>query len=451
MADKHEAPDTYVIPPNFIETGTIFGGMFKLRNAIEAGLLAAAAGLPFLRLQASLTTKIILLCLTALPLDLIALIGVSGESLSSFIMNFFRFVKNRRVIKGSVPITARPAKKARQPKNEVDALKQQLREARRKQKPKQSVRPGKKRKATTADYLNIEKIENGVIYTRDHRYVKIIEVVPINFLLRSAREQRNIIYSFISFLKISPVKMQFKVLTKRADIGRHIQHAFYFSREMKSVGEEHLKIRSSRASGILLTENELLLVYNTGANLMKWEYQTELRCKVLMTTRFCQDAATMLYPGGQARALMLGADMEMALTLLNSTGGHKRQFFRLDGTFERFYFAPNTPEGETQVKILCSSEIREELRQLLLSDLQPPQPGLRVEHDALRDDGVPVLLAYEFDMEHLRRFRDSLQMFGDFGLVVCFDFQQAVLEEYLVGLAEFQAVSLEKVRRRFGI
>jgi hypothetical protein len=225
--------------------------------------------------------------------------------------------------------------------------------------------------------------------------------------------------------------------------------AFYFSREMKSVGEEHLKIRSSRASGVLLTDSELLLVYNTGANLMKWEYQTELRCKVMMTTRFCQDAATMLYPGGQARAIMLGAGMGMALTLLNSTGGYNRQFFRLEGTFERFYFAPNTTEGETQVKILCSREIREELRQLLLSDLRPPQPGLRVEHDALRGDGVPVLLAYEFDMERLRRFRDSLQMFGGRGLVVCFDFQQAALEEYRAGLMEFQAVSLEKVKRRF--
>ena len=49
----------------------------------------------------------------------------------------------------------------------------------------------------------------------------MIEVVPINFLLRSAREQRSIIYSFISYLKISPVKIQFKVLTKRADINKH--------------------------------------------------------------------------------------------------------------------------------------------------------------------------------------------------------------------------------------
>lgn len=73
-----------------------------------------------------------------------------------------------------------------------------------------------------ADYIPIEKVANGIIYTRDHRYVKLVEVVPVNFLLRSAREQRSIIYSFISYLKIAPVKVQFKVLTKRADINRHM-------------------------------------------------------------------------------------------------------------------------------------------------------------------------------------------------------------------------------------
>ncbi len=38
--------DTYIIPPNFVETGTFFGGMFKARNVIEAGVLAFAIGLP---------------------------------------------------------------------------------------------------------------------------------------------------------------------------------------------------------------------------------------------------------------------------------------------------------------------------------------------------------------------------------------------------------------------
>ena len=56
-----------------------------------------------------------------------------------------------------------------------------------------------------ADYIPIEKIEHGVIYTRDHRYVKVVEVIPVNFLLRSAREQRSIIYSFINGATPAPM------------------------------------------------------------------------------------------------------------------------------------------------------------------------------------------------------------------------------------------------------
>lgn len=66
-------------------------------------------------------------------------------------------------------------------------------------------------------YLPIQKIENGIVHTKDGRYLKIVEVEPINFLLRSAAEQRGIVYSFLSWLKISPVKLQFKVLTRRAE------------------------------------------------------------------------------------------------------------------------------------------------------------------------------------------------------------------------------------------
>ncbi len=45
--------------------------------------------------------------------------------------------------------------------------------------------------------------KTGVIYTTDHRYVKLIEILPINFLLRSSSEQRNIIMSFYVLLKNS--------------------------------------------------------------------------------------------------------------------------------------------------------------------------------------------------------------------------------------------------------
>ena len=201
MPDNYkEELDTYTIPPNFMESGTLFGGAFMLRNALEAGTLVLAIGLPVFRLPISLTMRIILLCLTALPLGLIALIGVSGESLSSFIFSFFRFLKKRRIV-------SQPAEEDN-PTQPNDLKGHRARAA---------------RIQTPMDYFPIQKIEHGVIYTRDHRYVKVLEVTPINFLLRSAREQRSILYSYVHYLKISPVKVQMKVLTKKADVNRHLE------------------------------------------------------------------------------------------------------------------------------------------------------------------------------------------------------------------------------------
>ena len=179
MSERNENK-VYIIPPDFIQSGTLFGGLVKFRNALEAAVLAFLAGFPVLKLHIGLTAKIIILCLTALPLGVLGLIGINGESLSSFIFGFLKFLKNRRFLK-----------------------------------------IGDDRKTSVSEYLPIEKIENGIIYTKDKRYIKVIEVLPINFLLRSAREQRSIIYSFVSYLKISPVKMQFKIITKKADTKKH--------------------------------------------------------------------------------------------------------------------------------------------------------------------------------------------------------------------------------------
>ena len=218
--------------------------MFKLRNAIEAGIVAILIGIPVLGLALSLTTRIIILCLTALPLSLLALIGISGESFTSFALIFFRYVKKRRVIevredtgktKKRKPPKEKKSGKQSISKRDFPAEFDEIKKRPAKEKP--IIKSISEKAATlrasdvekplflnpVAEYLPIEKIEHGVIYTKDHRYVKIVEVEPINFLLRSEREQQNIIYSFISFLKISPTKVQFKVLTKHSDINRHLE------------------------------------------------------------------------------------------------------------------------------------------------------------------------------------------------------------------------------------
>ena len=73
------------------------------------------------------------------------------------------------------------------------------------------------------DFLPIRSIHHGIIETTDKRYIKILEIEPINFMLRSDEEQYNIISSFASWLKISPQYLQFKSITRKADSGRHIQ------------------------------------------------------------------------------------------------------------------------------------------------------------------------------------------------------------------------------------
>ena len=107
------------------------------------------------------------------------------------------------------------------------AAKKEARSNKKQPDPSPSVSSKKKKRKdmTLEDYLPIDKIANGIIYTTDHRYVKILEIEPINFLLRSAREQKGIIYSFISYLKISPVKLQIKMISKKADINKHLEQA----------------------------------------------------------------------------------------------------------------------------------------------------------------------------------------------------------------------------------
>jgi len=278
---KNEEWDSYVIPPNFIEGGTLLGGLFKTRNAIEAGILAVVIGLPVLKLNISLTNRIIVLCLTALPAVLVALIGIGGSSLSSFILQFISFLRNRRILNRDRPKDSDNQKSLLPSWARAEQKKQKNRDAALQNSRNHVKVDLKERKFTQyktflpnveavkplnalSEYIPIVKIENGVIYTRDHRHVKVLEVVPVNFLLRSAQEQRSIIYSFISYLKIAPVKVQFKVLTKRADIDRHVQ-AVYAEMERESdprcraLQEDYLRLIHQLGSREAITRRFFLI------------------------------------------------------------------------------------------------------------------------------------------------------------------------------------------------
>lgn len=232
LSRQNETPDTYYIPPNFIDTGTVMGGMFRLRNVIEAAVLAGAIALPLFRSSLGLKAKIITACVTVLPAGILALAGIDGESLSSFIAGWFRFLSNRRVIRRDGPQDRRrtAAKRDGPPddgygRRRYGDFEEEFdngRRTRRKERPAKREN-GEPQQDPVTEYLPVREIRNGIILTKDRRYVKILEISPVNFLLRSAAEQRSILYAFVSYLKISPVRLQFKVLTRKADVGRHLR------------------------------------------------------------------------------------------------------------------------------------------------------------------------------------------------------------------------------------
>lgn len=79
-----------------------------------------------------------------------------------------------------------------------------------------------KKTKSAQSFVDIKEIKDGVVITDDDKYVKIVEITPINFHMRSVRERNLIIQSFMGWLKIAPVKIQFKVLSFPADINNHV-------------------------------------------------------------------------------------------------------------------------------------------------------------------------------------------------------------------------------------
>lgn len=116
----------------------------------------------------------------------------------------------------------------------------------------------------TQDFIPIKNLEHGIIETTDGRYIKILEIEPINFMLRSEEEQYEIICSFASWLKISPVYLQFKSITRKADSDKHIamlrkEMATEESEQCKKLSEGYIRLIKDVGSREALTRRFFLI------------------------------------------------------------------------------------------------------------------------------------------------------------------------------------------------
>ena len=94
--------------------------------------------------------------------------------------------------------------------------------------------------------------------------MKILEIEPINFMLRSSEEQYNILSSFASWLKISPMKLQFKSITRKADSDKHIamirkELSIEDNAQCKAMGEDYIRLIKDVGSREALTRRFFLI------------------------------------------------------------------------------------------------------------------------------------------------------------------------------------------------
>ena len=116
----------------------------------------------------------------------------------------------------------------------------------------------------TQNFIPIKNLEHGIIETTDGRYIKILEIEPINFMLRSEEEQYEIICSFASWLKISPVHLQFKSITRKADSDKHIamlrkETETEESEQCKKLSEGYIRLIKDVGSREALTRRFFLI------------------------------------------------------------------------------------------------------------------------------------------------------------------------------------------------
>ena len=72
-------------------------------------------------------------------------------------------------------------------------------------------------------WLPIKNIRGGVVVTRDNRFIKILEVLPVNIYLKSANDRQNIIASYAAWLKIAPDSIQLEARTLPADTADYVE------------------------------------------------------------------------------------------------------------------------------------------------------------------------------------------------------------------------------------
>ena len=225
---------------------------------------------------------------------------------------------------------------------------------------------------------------------------------------------------------------------------------FYTSREMKNADiEQRYKTEFTRIMGVLFSPGGVYGVYNTNKGLMKWNKQGEGKAQVLIediVSINCSNEYSSL-----DNAIMFGKDMSVALDILNSNGGKKDindfELLSFDNTYNNIYYITLDDEGLYQLSLLTQNNWYDAIRYSIFPEEFLNTTYLSVDCDAYdKAHNKYIMMFLDGNIGKLKRFKEaSFDNKNKKYEVVCFDWQEEMLREYLGDNATLLVITSDRL------
>ena len=213
---------------------------------------------------------------------------------------------------------------------------------------------------------------------------------------------------------------------------------YYGSQELKQSSDQ---VKGSRACGLYIKKREVFVVYNSMGNLMKWSKKMEIAMRCWVERNLLRAGITW-----KGKAIFFGDSMEVLEKILLSTGGMKQELFQVDDVYEQYYFVPgNGEDAELQIELFVDWK-KNTLFLAFLENMLDEVERNEFPIYAGMKKGVPVYFVYELELRKLQMVKQDMERHGS-GIVVCFDYQQGMLQDYYGKGVELMVLDCKKVKQ----
>ena len=212
---------------------------------------------------------------------------------------------------------------------------------------------------------------------------------------------------------------------------------FYTSRQIKNADESQSKKTSfTRIMGVLFSPGGIYCVYHTNKGLIKWQRQGEIKAQILV-----EDIVECNYnkkTDSRFRAddaIMFGKGMDVAVDILESTGGKRTynnfEMLSFDNTYRNIHYITLDGNGERQLQIIMDHDWRNKLLNLLFPPEIIANKYSSIDCDAITDDAY-IMSFLDGNIGKLKRFKQSSLIVNDKSFeILCFPWQAESIGNYM--------------------